>query len=138
MFVYVAGPISGREQKALWEAIREAEILFRAGHTPIVPHLFLVWDKVYPHSRKEWLELDLRLLRTCEAMVRLPGESEGAAGEELEAVRLGIPIYASAMDFLRGGTQAKVVANVKIDAVVRDRYGNIKDSMSTVKSVPLN
>jgi len=42
-----------------------------------------------------WLELDNQFIPCCEAVLRLPGESNGADKEVALAKKLGIPVFES-------------------------------------------
>lgn len=63
------------------------------GHTVFIPHLTHFWDKQHPHSWEFWMEQDFEWLKTCDAVLRLPGESKGADMEVELAEKLGIPVY---------------------------------------------
>lgn len=65
--------------------------MVNAGFTPIVPHLSTLWQTVQPHSWEWWLAYDLRILRGCSLLVRIPGESKGADVEVRAAIDIGIP-----------------------------------------------
>lgn len=100
MRVYVAGPYTSEPGSNVHKAIKTAQRLVENGHTPFVPHLFHLWHMIVPGSYEQWIALDLEWLRTCKALVRLPGESSGADREVAEALRLGITVYFSIDDFL--------------------------------------
>lgn len=72
-----------------------ADKLLAAGLVPFVPHLTMLWDAISPHPYADWLAYDLHWLRVCHAVLRLPGESNGADKECEEAERLGIPVFHS-------------------------------------------
>ncbi len=92
--IYVAGPIAkGDRQQNIANAIHVAEQLLNAGAHPYVPHLNVAWDDMYKHSLGVWLEYDFTWLALCDALVRLPGESEGSDREVGEARRVGIPVF---------------------------------------------
>jgi hypothetical protein len=97
--VYVAGPYTqGDPVVNVRAAIAEAELLAVLGHAPYVPHLTMLWHLVAPHDTEFWYAHDLEWLAVCDAVVRIPGPSVGADAEVKEAERLGIPVYASALD----------------------------------------
>ena len=48
---------------------------------------------VAPREYRDWLGTDLELVRVCDALIRLPGESPGADLEVDEAERCGVPVY---------------------------------------------
>ena len=94
MRVYVAGPYTlGNVESNIHAAITAGERLLKAGHTPYVPHLNHLWGLLYPGSREQWMRLDLNWLLQCEAVLRLPGISQGADVEVATAHSLGLPVF---------------------------------------------
>lgn len=99
--VYVAGPyVQGDVVVNVKRAIEAGERLLDAGYWPFVPHLSHFWHLLYPHVRETWLDYGLSWLKVCDAVVRLPGASDGADLEVMEAVRLRIPVYDGLEEFL--------------------------------------
>lgn len=74
-------------------AIHAANQLLLEGHCPIVPHLSIIWDLIFPHDRKTWLDYDNELLKGAEGLLRLPGESGGSDDEVALAGELGLPVW---------------------------------------------
>lgn len=106
--VYVAGPISKGDLPENIKLAHEVGLrLLRAGFAVIVPHGSCFWgnrrlgDAFLPEKQPsgtthaDWLDCDLEIVRRCDCLLRLPGESKGADMEEAEAKRVGIPIYYS-------------------------------------------
>ncbi len=92
--VYVAGPYSTGDCVLHTRAAMQAgERLWQLGYSPFVPHLTLFWHLMYPHEYQEWLDFDNEWVKVCHAMLRLPGESNGADREEELAAKLGIPVF---------------------------------------------
>lgn len=93
--VYVAGPLfgSGRSTQNVRNALAVAERVRYFGAFPFVPHLFHLWDTVFPHEGEYWLGMDKVWLATCDLLVVLPGVSPGTRMEEEWAKELGIPIF---------------------------------------------
>ena len=54
-----------------------------------------MWHLISLHEYKEWLGYDLSWLERCDALVRLPGESNGADGEVNRALALWLPVFES-------------------------------------------
>lgn len=101
MRVYIAGPIAlGDQFVNVRKAIDAAEEVMRAGHTPFVPHTDCIWHLVYPHTHADWLKWDFEWLKVCNALIRLPGKSEGADMEVRVANHHGIPVFYSVQEFL--------------------------------------
>jgi NTP pyrophosphatase (non-canonical NTP hydrolase) len=94
MKVYIAGPInsSGLFIENLRRALRVATILKNEGFYPFIPNLFLTWQVYDNMSEHTMLEMDRVWLLSCDAMVRIPGESKGADQEERWATEAGIPV----------------------------------------------
>lgn len=60
---------------------------------PVVPYLTLLWHLISPRPYKDWMALDAAILRRCDGLIRLPGESVGADAEVELALSLGLPTY---------------------------------------------
>lgn len=102
--VYVAGPYTkGDVAMNVRVAIEAGDRLAKAGYVPFIPHLTHFWHLLYPHEWKFWCEQDLHWLEICDCVLRLPGESVGAALEVYRACELGIPVYLS-IEALMGAT----------------------------------
>lgn len=93
--VYVAAPYTNPDPvENTHRAIAACDELLGDGIvTPVCPHLSIVWHLVKPRPYKDWLAYDIELLRRCDAVLRLPGESSGADGEVDEAEVIGIPVF---------------------------------------------
>lgn len=108
--IYVAGPLfsSGRSTKNLHDALRAATLLRDAGMWPFVPHLFHTWDTVFPNDDEHyWLNMCREWLEVCHGMLRLSGQSSGAAEEEW-CDELKIPIF-----YVGGGSVKKAIFQIK-------------------------
>lgn len=70
-----------------------ANELIELGFAPFCPHLthFLHLNHAQPYEK--WLALDAAFLKTCDAVIRIDGESNGADKEIELAKTLGIPIF---------------------------------------------
>src|SRR5262245_6389643 len=96
MRVYVAGLYSRGDVLAnVHAAIDAGTALLAMGHAPLVPHLSHFWNERAPHPERVWLGLDLAWLEVADAVLRLPGESDGADLECAHAELLEIPVYRS-------------------------------------------
>jgi hypothetical protein len=94
--VYIAGPYTqGDVAQNVRTAIRAGDAIAEAGGTPFIPHLSHFWHLVCPHEYEFWIAQDMEWLRSCDALVRLPGPSAGADAESKEAKRLGMPVFGS-------------------------------------------
>lgn len=102
--IYIAAPYAkGDVAENVRRAILAADELLRAGHIPFCPHLSHFWHLLCPKPRDLWLGYGLEWLAACDALVRLPGESEGADAEVEAAQALGIPVHRSVGEFLEAG-----------------------------------
>src|SRR5512141_1004924 len=79
--VYIAGPISKDPLGGTREAVLEARFLDSQGFACFVPHLSVLSEMIAPREYEEWMALDFAWLAKCAALLRLPGESQGADRE---------------------------------------------------------
>ena len=91
--VYVAGPITANPLGC----VRQAAPVFRRcreiGVVPFLPQLSVIHEMVDPLPYMEWLEYDFDVIRNCEAVLRLHGDSPGADREVCLAQDLGLPVF---------------------------------------------
>ena len=98
-YVYVAGPMSvGDVEQNVRLGIDAASALLSSGFYPFVPHLSYYWESVSSFPYETWLGLDFGWLKKCDAIIRLPGMSEGADREMIEAKRLGLVRWKMGVD----------------------------------------
>lgn len=96
MIVYISSPYSkGDISENIRRVCLAGDEILKKGHTPLIPHLSLIWHLISPKSWDIWLEIDLTLLSVCDALLRLDGDSTGADLEVKEAERLCLPVYNS-------------------------------------------
>lgn len=94
MLVYIAGPYTkGDVAVNVWKAIQTANRLLGIGYTPYIPHLTHFWHIITPKHYQEWLNYDTIMLRRCDCVLRIPGESDGADKEVALAKSLGMTVY---------------------------------------------
>jgi hypothetical protein len=93
--VYVAGPyVHPDPVENTNTTIRVAESFEITGViTAIVPHLTLLWHLVAPHDPDHWYDYDLAILKRCDALFRIPGQSTGADNEVAYANDHYIPVF---------------------------------------------
>lgn len=60
---------------------------------PLVPHLTVLWDTVFPHPYEDWMRLDFNMIERCDAVFRLQGESPGADREVEHAIGLRLAMF---------------------------------------------
>ena len=105
--VYLAGPYTGSSYMEIERHIRVAEehaiALWTAGFGVFCPHLNSSHFEVKACvPERNYKEFDLWMLRSCDALLALPGHenSVGATAELLEATKLGIPVYLTLEELL--------------------------------------
>ena len=100
-WVYVSGPLTTGGPSALAGNVRRAVEagceLIRRGYVVVVPHeKALLCEKLLDMPYESWLAYDLKVIDRCDALLRLPGKSGGAAREVDYCARvLGRPVYYS-------------------------------------------
>lgn len=93
LLIYLAGPYTEPDPvENTHQMIRIADALLESGFTPLLPHLTLAWHLVSPKRYETWLDYDRELLAHCDAVLRVPGYSNGATRETQYADKLGIPV----------------------------------------------
>lgn len=86
-WIYVAGPYTKPDPSVnTRNALLVGMAIWRMGGCPIVPHLTHLWHLVDPQPYEHWLDYDRCLLRRCDAITRIKGESPGA-DKEIELMR---------------------------------------------------
>lgn len=92
--IYVAGPYAkGDCVENTNRAIKMGDQLVKEGFWVYVPHLSLLWHIVSPHPVDFWYNNDLEVLKRCDAVLRIPGESSGSDKEVAVARENGIPVF---------------------------------------------
>ena len=100
--VYVASPYTQGDPEAnVRRQIDAGEELINAGFIPYLPLLSHYQHIVHPHDYETWCRLDNAWVKSCNALLRLPGESKGADDEVMLAFKLGIPVYHSIEDLIK-------------------------------------
>ncbi len=97
--IFVSGPYTlGDVAQNVKNSMDVSNDLISLGFAPFCPHLthFLHMNKFQPYEK--WLEIDLAFLRVCDALIRIPGESNGADKEVEFAKKLNIPIVYNIAD----------------------------------------
>lgn len=98
--IFIAGPYTkGDVAINVKRAMDIANIIIDLGHAPFCPHLthFLHMNKAQPYEK--WLAIDAEFLKSCDVVIRISGESNGADKEVSLAKKLGIPVYYGLNEF---------------------------------------
>lgn len=93
--IYVAGPYSSDPLANTQTAIAYGNRLLELGYAPFIPHLSHFWHELFDHDYEEWLDYGLEWVKVCDAILRLPGESNGADFETELAAGIDVPVYHS-------------------------------------------
>lgn len=100
--VYIAGPYTGPDPILnTHNAVIAGMRLWEEHDIPVVvPHLSLLAHIIYPMDLHEWYALDLHQLERCDALLRLPGPSDGADQEVAYAKHHDIPVFTTVNELL--------------------------------------
>lgn len=94
--IYIAGPYTNGDVAVnVRNAFKVANELADLGFAPFVPHSTHFWHLLFPRPYEFWLELDNQFLPLCDALLRIPGKSNGADNEVELAKKLQIPVFYS-------------------------------------------
>jgi len=94
--IYIASPYTlGDVAVNIRKQIDAAEELMNFGFLPIVPLYSHFHQMIYPHSYQHWMNIDFELVKMCDCLLRLEGESKGADQEVELANKLNIPVFNS-------------------------------------------
>lgn len=113
--IYLAAPYRGKTGSVpeVRENVAVAKIhsvqLVRAGHYVVCPHLSYHIDCILQYvgttiPDSYWLAATMEMMRRCDRVVFVPGESQGVEAELAEARRLGIPVC-DFDTFMTGGAE---------------------------------
>jgi len=99
MKVYIASPYTiGDVAVNVKVQMDMADILMDEGFLPFVPLYSHFQHMAHPRPYEDWIYMDLEWIKSCDALLRLPGESKGADGEVNFAKQLGIPVFYNIKD----------------------------------------
>lgn len=99
MKIYISGPYTkGSQAQNVRRSIEAADQIASKGHCAVNPMLTHFWDMLFPHNYAFWMNQDLQILEMCDALYRLPGESDGADVEVEYMLKRGKPVYWNILD----------------------------------------
>lgn len=101
--MYISGPITaGSRNHNFHQACEAHQALMLAGFAPLNPMATMTlpfsWESHMKHWL--WLECDLPWVEVADAVLRLPGDSDGADAELLHAAKYGVPIFYSVQELV--------------------------------------
>lgn len=100
--IYIASPYSiGDKQDNVYRQIKQAVELIELGFLVEWPLSSHYLDLYFPRPYDFWLDYDLKILKTCDCVLRLDGESKGADKEVEEALKHGIKVFYNVNDLVR-------------------------------------
>jgi hypothetical protein len=100
--VYVASPYSiGDKDVNTYNSLEAGDTIYAMGCIPVLPLLYHFWNEVSPRREDQWKEMGIYLLSDCDALVRLPGPSQGSDVEVAWALAHGLPVYYGIDAFIR-------------------------------------
>ena len=102
--IYISSPYSiGDVGENVSRHMEAANIVMNMGHCPIAPLLTHFMHICRPRPYEDWMTCDLELVKRCDIVWRLPGDSKGADREVEAAKAAGIPVvhdFASLQDLI--------------------------------------
>jgi len=94
--VYIASPYTiGDCAINVRRQIDAANELMNNGFAPFVPLYSHFQHMIHPRPYQDWVDIDLVWVESCDALLRLDGESKGADGEVDHALKHNIPVFNS-------------------------------------------
>ena len=94
--VYIASPYTlGDQSVNVRKQIDVADNLLNNEYIPFTPLLSHFHHFVYPRSYESWMVYCLEWVKTCDYLLRLEGESNGADMEVKTAKENNIPVFFS-------------------------------------------
>ena len=101
--VYIASPYErGDKEKNVLRQISTFHALWVHGFSPYCPLLLHYIEQHYSLGYDQCLEYDLEWLESCDCVLRLEGESNGADKEVRRAKELGMKVYYSVSEVIKG------------------------------------
>lgn len=94
--VYIASPYTkGDVAQNVRRQFEVADYLVKINFLPYPPLFSHFWHFLFPHPHEFWMMIDLEMIRRCDILLRLSGESSGADREVEFAKSIGIPVVYS-------------------------------------------
>ena len=92
--IYVSGPYThGDVAWNVHNAVKIGLEIIALGHAPYIPHLSHFIHYMTPQPYETWMKVDLRTLRSCDALFRVHGYSPGAEREVAAAKYIKLPVF---------------------------------------------
>ena len=92
--VYIASPYTiGNKERNVLRQIDVADKLMDLGFAPFWPLRSHYHHIEHARPYEDWMQLDFTWVLSCNAVLRLDGESEGADHEVEIAIYYGLPVF---------------------------------------------
>ena len=106
--IYISGPISkGDHAHNFHQAVTAQKSLMEAGCAVLNPMLSMLMPGAFSIPHAEWIANDLPWVTVSDAVLRLPGESDGADAECGWAKDHDIPVYHNLEELLTSFQEPK-------------------------------
>lgn len=100
--VYIASPYTkGDVAINVRVQLECADKLMSLGFAPFVPLYSHFQHMSFPRPYQDWIDIDLIWVKSCNALLRLEGESKGADGEVEFAKKHNIPVFYSIEELVK-------------------------------------
>jgi hypothetical protein len=100
--VYIASPYANGDTAInVKRQIDAGDALISNGFAPFIPLLYHFQHLVHPRPNSDWMNIDLEWVKACDALLRLPGISDGADQEVDCAKQNGIPVFYNLEDLIK-------------------------------------
>ena len=100
--VYIASPYTlGDVGVNVSRQMEMVDILISKSYCPFAP-LYSHYQHIFkPRPYEDWMKIDVEMLKRCDVVLRLPGESAGADREVSIAKKCGIPVVYSVKELVQ-------------------------------------
>lgn len=99
--VYIACPYTNGDVAVnVKNSMDVAEELIESGFLPFNPLYSHFQHMAHPRPYDDWMKMDIEWLKSCDCVLRVPGESKGADVEVEKAIIYGIPVFYSINDLV--------------------------------------
>ena len=107
--VYISGPITRGDRVANFaKACSVQQRLIELGFAPLNPMLTMMHPSAWQIPHDQWVASDLPWVEVADAVLRLPGDSDGADRECEHAERNRVPVFYSMLGLERWRCEVEV------------------------------
>lgn len=99
--VYIASPLTlGDTGANIKKSMMTFDLLMDLGFAPYCPLTTFFLHIHTPRPYRDWIDHDLEWIPACDIILRLPGKSSGADGEEKLMISLSKPVFYDIIELL--------------------------------------